>query len=270
MKKEEVKIQSGSLTLRGEIYLPEHSPAPGILMCHAMHAQGFRWLPLYRMFAESAAEKGFVCLLFDFRGCGASEGVFDYGWGEQHDARAALQFLMRRGEVDRSNCFVVGRSLGGTVGLYSSIGESGVRGYALWATPPDHHHNVRDFIVKRRGRLGYLTFLFLAGIARFNRIGGTLGFDLFGLRLSPRDLRRKLMALRPQELVSTGNHPPILLLIGDRDEYVTLAEAQSFEESIGGRKRLVVLQGTGHTFKGVEAEAVSITLDWFEQLSVRA
>lgn len=266
MKKEEVQFRSGTLVLRGEIYLPEQTPAPGILVCHAMHAQGFRWLPLYRIFAETAAERGFACLLFDFRGCGMSDGEFDYGWGEQRDARAAFEFLLSRREIDATTVFPVGRSLGGTIAVYSLIEDPRVKGCALWGTPPDHHRNIRNFIVKRNGWFGYVVFLLLSLLDEYRDVTRAMRIDLFGLKLRLRDLRGKMMTLRPARLLSRENHPAILLLMGDRDEYVTLSEAELFEKSIGGRKLLIVLTGTGHTFKEAEKAITSLTLDWFGKL----
>jgi len=266
MKIEEVQFQSNNLTLRGELYLPEPTHSPAILVCHAMHAEGFRWLPLYRTFAKKAAERGFTCLLFDFRGCGMSEGKFDYGWGEQQDAKAALEFLLRQEQVDPTRAFLVGRSLGGTVAIYSLVDDPRVKGYALWATPPDHYQNIKRFVEKRRGRLGYAVFLFLSIVDRFRDVTRVMKLDLFGLNLRPKDVRGKLMALSGARLLAEKNHPPILLLIGDEDDYVSLSEAKSYEESILGRKRLVVLPRTGHTFKGAEEKVALVTLDWFEGL----
>lgn len=266
MKKQEVQFQSGSLVLRGELYMTDRKPAPAILVCHAMHAQGFRWLPLYRSFAEKASERGFACLLFDFRGCGTSEGEFDYGWGEQGDARAAFGFLLSRQDVDSKRAFVVGRSLGGTVALYSLIHDPRAKGFALWATPPDHDQNVRNFIAKRYGTLRYLLFFILSYIDQFHDVTRTMKIELFGLKLRLKDLRGKLMTLNGAQLLSEIEHPPILLLIGDKDEYVTLREAEDFGKSISGTGRRLVVFKTGHTFKGVEGNVVSVTLDWFEEL----
>lgn len=266
MKTEEVEFQSDKLTLRGELYLPDLEHCPAVLVCHAMHAEGFRWLPLYRTFAQKAAERGFVCLLFDFRGCGMSEGKFDYGWGEQRDARAALEFLMNQEIVDPTSVFLVGRSLGGTIAIYSLFDDPRVKGYALWATPPDHYLNIRRFIEKRRGKLGYGVFLLLSFIDKVLNVTRVMKLEMFGLNLRPKDVRSKLMTLSGSQLIAGRNHPPILLLIGDEDDYVSLSEATCYEKSISGRKRLIIVPKTGHTFRGVEEKVASITLDWFNEL----
>jgi pimeloyl-ACP methyl ester carboxylesterase len=264
--KQEVQFQSENLILRGELYLPHGDRAPGILVCHAMHAEGFRWLPLYRTFAEKACESGFACLLFNFRGCGGSDGKFDYGWGEQEDARHAFEFLLNRKQVDPTRAFVVGRSLGGTIALYALAGDPRVKGFALWATPPDHHENIRSFILSRYGRLRYLLFLLFSYIDSFYDLGKATRIELFGLTLRLKDLRRKTMTLRGERLLSSTEHPPVLLLIGDKDEYVTLQEVENYGKVIGGQVRTQTLANTGHTFKGAEDSAVQVTVEWFEEL----
>jgi len=263
MKTEEVECSSDKFVLRGELYLPETNKSPGILVCHAMHGEGFRWIPLYRTFAKKAAERGFTCLLFDFRGCGKSEGEFDYGSGEQRDTKADLEFLLGREQVDSKTAFLVGRSFGGTVAIYSLVNDPRVRGYALWATPPDHGNNIKTYIEKKlHGKLGYLAFLLLSAVDRVYEIK----LDLFGLELRPKYVREKLMTLSGARFIAKKNHPPILFLIGDHDDYVALSEEKSYENSITERKRLIVLPQTGHTFKEAEEQVASITLEWFQEL----
>jgi len=266
MNQKDVEFQSGNITLRGELYLPEGSSLPAITVCHGMHGQGFRWLPLYRSFAQLAVQRGFACLLFDFRGCGLSEGAFDYGWGEQEDAKAAIQFLARQEQVDASRSFVVGRSLGGTIALSALVQDPRVKGFALWATPPDHYRNIKAFIEKENGRLVFLLFLIFSTIDGVCDVARLMKVKLWGLSLRPSYVRRKLMSLNGARLLAGKGHPPILLLIGDQDDYVTLDEARRYDNSISERKRLIILPGTGHTFKGEEERVASLTLDWFQEL----
>jgi len=90
---------------------------------------------------------------------------------------------------------------------------------------------------------------------------------LWGLNLRPNYVRRKLMSLNGERLIAGKPHPPILLVVGDRDEYVTMAEAKRYEQSLSERDRLIILPGTGHTFKGEEERLTSLTLDWFRMLA---
>jgi len=263
MKMKEVEFSSDKFALRGELYLPETNNSPGILVCHAMHGEGFRWIPLYRIFARKAAESGFACLLFDFRGCGESEGEFDYGSNEQRDTKAAFEFLLSRKQVDSTFAFLVGRSFGGTMAIYSLVNDPRVKGYALWATPPDHGKNIKSYIEKKlHGKLGYLAFFLLSAVDRLYQVK----LDLFGLELRPRYVRERLMTLSGARFLAGKKHPPILFLIGDHDDYVSLSEEKSYENSLTERKRLVVLPQTGHTFKEAEERVASITLEWFQEL----
>ena len=263
---QEVLFASANLTLRGELYLSDQTNSPGILVCHGMHAEGFRWLPLYRSFARTAADRGLSCLLFDFRGCGKSDGQFDYGMGEQADARASLDFLLKQPGIDSSNAFILGRSLGGTIALYSFMDDPRVKGFALWATPPDHKRNIVNFIVRTRGRLGYWSFVLLSAIDRFVDATRVLRMDVWGLKMRPKEVRGKLMTLSGARLVSRKECAPIFLVAGSDDGFVNALETKDYEASIPGRKQLIVLEGTGHTFKGAEEEAISGTIDWFVRL----
>ena len=195
-----------------------------------------------------------------------SEGRFDYGCGEQEDARAAFEFLLTRKEIDKNGAFVVGRSLGGTIALYALARDPRVKGFALWATPPDHYKNIRNFIVKRYGRLRFAMFLVLSYLDGLLDLGKATRIELFGLRLRLGDLRRKTMALHGARLLAGTKHAPILLLIGDKDEFVTVQEIQEFETAAGGKLRARILNNTGHTFKGAEELAITTTLGWFDEL----
>lgn len=233
-----------------------------VMRCMQKDSGGFHFTDCLRR--RRVGEDLHVCSSIS-AGCGRSEGEFDYGWREQEDARAAFELLLGKPGVNSERAFVVGRSLGGTVALHSLMRDSRAKGFALWATPPDHHRNVRNFITKRYGSIRYLLFFILSYIDRFHDVTGAMKIELFGLKLRLRDLRWKLMALNSAHLLSETEHPPILIVIGEEDEYVTLREAQGFENSISGKRRLVVFK-TGHTFKGVEENMISVTLGWFEEL----
>jgi uncharacterized protein len=76
---------------------PEHPPVHACLVCHphpkyhgTMHNK-----VVYRI-ARGLRRTGAVVLRFNFRGVNLSEGVYDHGIGEQHDASAALTFLRQR------------------------------------------------------------------------------------------------------------------------------------------------------------------------------
>ena len=130
-------FNSGQLQLEGCLHLPaaDGGEIPGVVLCHPH--------PLYGgsmhnnvVFAVCGAlnAAGIAALRFNFRGVGASTGRFDDGKGEQDDARAALDVLAGRKEIDAGRLGLMGYSFGGTVAL--AMGKDEARVKALAAVSP--------------------------------------------------------------------------------------------------------------------------------------
>ncbi|MFD3452806.1 alpha/beta hydrolase [Streptomyces sp. NPDC058691] len=104
----------GGVTLRGWLYLPDSpGPHPAITMAHGY--AGVKEFGLER-FAEVFAENGFVVLLHDHRGFGASDGVPRHDvdpWRQIADWRRAISFLESRPEVDIDRIGLWGTSYAG-------------------------------------------------------------------------------------------------------------------------------------------------------------
>ncbi|HZZ37505.1 MAG TPA: alpha/beta family hydrolase [Acidobacteriaceae bacterium] len=83
---------------------------------------------------------GLPVLRFNFRGTGLSEGVHDFGRGEQDDVRAALNWLER--EFGRPLLFG-GFSFGAHVGLQACCGDPRVAGLIALGLPV--HAEARDY-----------------------------------------------------------------------------------------------------------------------------
>jgi uncharacterized protein len=102
------------VTLRGWLFEPEGpGPHPGITMAHGY--AGVREHGLER-FARVFAEAGFVVLVHDHRGFGASDGEprFDVDpWRQVSDWRRAISYLENRPEVDPHRIGLWGTSYAG-------------------------------------------------------------------------------------------------------------------------------------------------------------
>ncbi|MCL5019854.1 MAG: alpha/beta fold hydrolase [Patescibacteria group bacterium] len=111
MKKTEVEFKVGKDTLRGTLFIPSgKGPFPGVIFYHGRGSTRARYLPM----AETLAQKGFITLAFDFRGCGESDGKFE---AQSHkmgieDARAGLEFLLSQ-NVDKKRIGIQSTSFGG-------------------------------------------------------------------------------------------------------------------------------------------------------------
>lgn len=105
----------GGVTLRGWLYVPagEAGPRPTITMAHGY--AGTRQHGL-EPFAKTFAEAGFVVLLHDHRGFGASDGAIRQDidpWQQISDWRYAISYLESLSEVDASRIGLWGTSYAG-------------------------------------------------------------------------------------------------------------------------------------------------------------
>jgi pimeloyl-ACP methyl ester carboxylesterase len=235
---------------------------------------------LFRDTAEAVCRAGFVSLVFDFRGCGQSSGVFGYGWDEQKDLAAAIEFLLSRPEARKDEgVFVVGHSLGGAVALYVAEGDRRVRGVALWAVPHDHGYNIRRFVIRSRGKLGWYVFMLASFFDAVLPVYRVFSLRVWGFSLRPRDVRQRLMKLKEAEVLKRLEHLPILIVNGSGDTLAGLEEARWNYEAAKGPKEMIVIESVNqepkrmeeaianHVFQGKEKETIDRTLLWLQGLS---
>lgn len=120
MTRREVSIPCGTILLEGEVEIPRvtEMPSAGAVICHphplfggTMHNN------VVSALVEALLQRGFVCLRFNFRGTGRSQGAHGGGIDEVDDVRAALDFLDRLDGVDPLRIVLAGYSFGCWVGL---------------------------------------------------------------------------------------------------------------------------------------------------------
>jgi fermentation-respiration switch protein FrsA (DUF1100 family) len=104
----------GGVMLRGWLYLPDGpGPHPAITLAHGY--AGIKEMGLER-FAEAFADDGFVVLVHDHRGFGASDGEPRHDidpWRQIADWRRAITFLENRPDVDAQRIGLWGTSYAG-------------------------------------------------------------------------------------------------------------------------------------------------------------
>jgi fermentation-respiration switch protein FrsA (DUF1100 family) len=149
---------------------------------------------------------GFDVLLFDYRGYGRSSGRPSEP-GTYRDARAALARLLERPGVDAARVFYLGESLGGAVALDLAL-----------ARPP----------------AGLILLSAFSGVRELAR----LHYPLVPTALVP-DAYPTLRRIG-------GLRAPLLVLHGDRDEIVPLAQGRTLFETAPKPKRMHVFSGLGH------------------------
>lgn len=109
----QVEFKVGNETLRGSLFIPNgNGPFPGVLFYHGRGSSRKRYLEI----SKRLADRGFMALAFDFRGCGESDGKFENQTQRMgtEDARAGLEFILGQ-NVDRNRVGIMGTSFGGFV-----------------------------------------------------------------------------------------------------------------------------------------------------------
>jgi alpha/beta superfamily hydrolase len=120
-----LRIEGEGPALEALLHLPEGEPPfPGVVICHP-HPQfgGEMHNNVVGALVRAAIGSGIAALRFNFRGVGESEGSYDNGIGERDDARAALEYLRSRPEIDNSRVAIGGYSFGATVAVAVTDGR---------------------------------------------------------------------------------------------------------------------------------------------------
>jgi alpha/beta superfamily hydrolase len=126
----------GSITLEGELHLPEGSgPFPAVV-CHP-HPQygGNMQNNVVMAICQGLLGQSIAAFRFNFRGVGGSGGVYGGGITEREDVKAALAFVRARPEIDGEKVGLAGYSFGATVALPVALEDDRVRLLALISPP---------------------------------------------------------------------------------------------------------------------------------------
>jgi pimeloyl-ACP methyl ester carboxylesterase len=110
---EPVTFANGSVRLAGTVFAPRSAGRhPAMIFLHGSGPEG-RWGSAY--LADYVARHGIVALIYDKRGVGASTGDWRTSTMKDlvADARAGVELLAQRADVDAGNLGVYGHSQGG-------------------------------------------------------------------------------------------------------------------------------------------------------------
>jgi len=118
--REEVFIRCGSIVLEGVVEEPEETASflGGAVVCHP-HPQfgGNMFNNVVRALRKAFLDRNLICLRFNFRGTGRSEGAYGGGIDEIEDVRAALDFAEGLDQLDHKKLVLAGYSFGCWVAL---------------------------------------------------------------------------------------------------------------------------------------------------------
>lgn len=198
--------------------------------------------------AEELGKLGYSTFLFDFSGCGESEGSFSDISLTSHinDVKCSVDTCLGFGF---KTIITVGRSFGGTAVLCEGGVDQRVSGISTWSAPAypfklfsDRLNEVSDAendIVQISGQGGsvFVKKSFFADISRYDVTG-------CASMISPR---------------------PLLVVHGESDEVVPLSNADDIYKSAGDPKSIKIVPGADHQFSGHYHEVWKTFFDWLEE-----
>lgn len=230
--------------LAGVLHLPAgEANSFGVILCHGMESskESLKLLHL----GESLSGAGFTVLRFDFTGAGESSGELESITcsRQMEDLEAAHELLKGRGVAEVG---IIGSSMGGTTALMYAGGAGNVAALATLAAPFDPRALLeRDFppdaIALWRAR----------GFIEFN-----------GRRLRT-DFLEEALTIDVASAVARITCPA-LVIHGDADPTVPVAQAVVLHDALPGEKALCILPGADHRFTRQEDRdtALSRTEAW--------
>jgi len=198
--------------------------APWLILCHGLGTNRDD----LRETAIALHEAGFNLFLFDFRAHGESQGrVTSFGWREQRDVEGALAFLGSQPDVPATPYGIYGLSMGGAVAIMVAAKDERIGAVAVDSI----YSNLKTSIahhLKLMYHLPTVPFsLFVDSIYR-------LRFGVWPGQMSP---EAAIGHLSPR---------PVLLIQGEADSRVPLAEARALIEAAKEPKELWVIRGGTH------------------------
>ncbi len=239
---EKVEFTSGRLRIAGALHLPDASrfapPYPAVVICHGIGS----CKESHSAFADFLAHHGLAALAFDLRGHGESEGQLD-----DHvldDITAALDWLSRRPEIDRSRLGLRGSSMGAMLALHAAVRDPRVR--AVTAIAPAVEALTIPAI--ETGEL----------FERLGRVGLTVRIDpsAYVRYLRSHDSRGEVHRIAPR---------PLLLIHCKGDELIPYTCTEELFHLAHEPKKLVLIEGGHHRFAQQDASAGEQTAEWFKR-----
>lgn len=250
MKIKPVSQQIDGINIVGQLYLPEgKTPYYTVCTCHGIPAgppdpndKG------YASLAEYLCSEGLAVLIFNFRGTGLSGGNIDMpGW--TRDLGAMLDYLCALDEVDKSRLTLLGFSGGAAVSVYVAANDKRVSAVVSGACPAEFGEWTR----REPQSL----------IEHFRDVGAIRDKDF---PPSPQQWLDGFGQVKPIDYIARISPRPLLLVHGDRDETVSVDDAQRLYAEAGEPKKLAIVAGAGHRLRHDE-EAMAIVLEWLKSFA---
>lgn len=207
----------GGFETSAAVYLPDGpGPFPGILLVHGNVWNGSD-ASTYRVMAEALSSGGYAVMMFDVVGFGRSDDPYSrgpegmvYAFDRPAQARAALDALVARSDIDASDITILGHSAGSGPAIVVGTSDPRVDRIATMVSPPPPE--ALEPADEGAGRAAYFDE---RADDQYRYIYGHDVPGWFRREMKPDDSATyHASALRLKE----AGHPPYLLILGERDE----------------------------------------------------
>lgn len=234
-------------TLIGMLHHPaKNNSAGAAILCHGMESDKSSEKLIF--LGRQLAQRGILTLRFDFSYVGESSGKFEditYS-GEVEDLRAAYELMRNRHD---GKIAIFGSSMGGTVALMFAAAEPHVAALVTLAAPL-HPENFPKRVLPPAGLERWRK----RGYTRYNgqRLNLTMLADLESI-----DVAGAARSIRC----------PVLILHGDADEVVPVAEAHELHGCLNHSKHLSILKDGDHRLSDpvIMQRAMQQALEWLTE-----
>lgn len=269
----EIRARDGSLAVRGDLRaLKGPPPRSAVILCHGF--KGFREWGFFPSVARAIARRGHAAIGFDLsrNGIGDDGVAFSalHRFAEQThsgniaEIRRVIDAVTKGGLFPRppAKIALLGHSRGGMEALLAASEDDRVDALATWAATASVEDRWSAEQIARWER-GETVTVANARTGQEMPIGPAYWRDV----LANRD---RLDATAAAQRLSI----PWLILHGEADETVAVAEAQALFDAAGPNAELCLVEGASHTFgavhpyTGAPAElrtAVQTTLAWLDE-----
>ncbi|MCD6073435.1 MAG: hypothetical protein K0Q70_318 [Rhodospirillales bacterium] len=285
MFQETISFVSDGLKLAGVVTGPDNlkpgERRPGVIIMHGFggHKNG----PQQRWSSKQLAEWGYVCLRFDFRGCGESEGAKGLVKPDIQiaDALNAIAVMLARADVDPGRLMYVGTSYGASVAVCAAARDPRIKaviaqgGWGIGENMFRYLHNTPEKWAKYTKMIedGKKQFAATGTWPRAHRydivpipdhlranIDGPSAFD-FSVETAA-----EFRAYNPQDEVAKVSPRPLMLIHAAEDLVVPAEGSAELFRKAGKNAELFLLAGVDHFMFGEgETRVHHIVQDWLER-----
>lgn len=238
-----VYFNSGGYRLLGTLYLAQgEGPKPTALILHGMPG-----IEKNCDIALALRESGWNSLIFHYRGCWGSEGVYDFP-SIPADVSAAMDYLSSgtHETVDVTQGFtLIGHSMGGWAAVLAAAEDKRVRQAVVYGAVCDPRQ-----------------FTWTTEIIEANYTPWLPGYDAEAFLA---DWAALDASMTPTEQVKRISPRPLLIIHGDNDEVIPVFQADGlYRNADQSVTKLVIHPEAGHSFQWQRPWLIETIWQWLQ------